>query len=117
MRSDSILSPRPLTDPQPWRDPAFFTLSRALEIRCARDARPLARRIETAGSGGSSVAQTSVRRAAMPAAQLFDLGRAARRPHAVGFREAALWSVFYVGVALLFGVVFALLAGWDLGAQ
>jgi tellurite resistance protein TerC len=47
----------------------------------------------------------------------FDLGRAARRPHAVGFREAALWSVFYVGVALLFGVVFALLAGWDLGAQ
>ena len=47
----------------------------------------------------------------------FDLGRAARRPHAVGFREAALWSVCYVAVALLFGVVFALLAGWDLGAQ
>jgi tellurite resistance protein TerC len=47
----------------------------------------------------------------------FDLGRAARRPHAVGFREAALWSVFYVAVAVLFGVVFSLVAGWDLGTQ
>ena len=46
-----------------------------------------------------------------------DVGVAARRPHAVGFREAVLWSVFYVAVALLFGVVFGLLAGWDLGAQ
>ena len=26
----------------------------------------------------------------------FDLGRAARRPHVVRFREAALWSVFYI---------------------
>ncbi|HET7048462.1 MAG TPA: TerC/Alx family metal homeostasis membrane protein [Solirubrobacteraceae bacterium] len=47
----------------------------------------------------------------------FDLVRSARRPHAVGFREAAVWSVLYIAVALLFGVVFGLVAGWDLGAQ
>src|SRR4029079_3830922 len=29
-----------------------------------------------------------------------------RRPHTVVFREAAAWSVFYIAVALLFGVVF-----------
>jgi tellurite resistance protein TerC len=40
-----------------------------------------------------------------------------RRPHAVGFREAAAWSVFYIAVALLFGVIFALTAGWDFGAE
>ncbi|GAB3413975.1 TerC family protein [Flindersiella endophytica] len=39
------------------------------------------------------------------------------RPHAVGFGEATAWSVFYIGVALLFGVVFGALAGWDFGAQ
>ena len=48
---------------------------------------------------------------------LFDLLWSGRRPHAVGFREAVLWSVFYVAAALLFGVVFGIIAGWDLGAQ
>jgi tellurite resistance protein TerC len=47
----------------------------------------------------------------------FDLVRAARRPHAVGYREAAQWSVFYIAVALLFGVVFGIVSGWNLGAQ
>jgi tellurite resistance protein TerC len=37
--------------------------------------------------------------------------------HAVGFREAALASAFYVGVAIAFGVVFGLVAGADFGAQ
>jgi tellurite resistance protein TerC len=46
-----------------------------------------------------------------------DLGLAVARPHAVGFREAALWSVFYIGVACLFGVVFGLYAGGEFGAQ
>ncbi|MFN8125013.1 MAG: TerC family protein [Candidatus Nanopelagicales bacterium] len=46
-----------------------------------------------------------------------DLGLAVRRPHAVGFREAALWSVFYIGVAIVFGVVFAAWAGGEFGAQ
>ena len=40
-----------------------------------------------------------------------------RRPHAVGFREALRWSLFYIAVALLFGVGFGLIAGWDLGTQ
>jgi tellurite resistance protein TerC len=48
---------------------------------------------------------------------LLDLGVSARRPHAVGFREAAAWSVFYVGVAVAFGVVFATIAGWEFGTQ
>jgi tellurite resistance protein TerC len=39
------------------------------------------------------------------------------RPHAVGFREAAAWSVFYIAVAVAFGVVFGGVAGWDFGAQ
>jgi TerC family integral membrane protein len=47
----------------------------------------------------------------------FDLVRSARNPHAVGFREAVVWSVLYIAVALLFGVVFALVAGWDVGTQ
>src|SRR3954471_568581 len=46
-----------------------------------------------------------------------DLFASGRRPHAVGFREAALWSVFYIGVAIAFGVVFGTIAGWDFGAQ
>jgi tellurite resistance protein TerC len=40
-----------------------------------------------------------------------------RRPHAVRFGEAVRWSAFYIAVAILFGVVFGALAGWDLGAQ
>jgi tellurite resistance protein TerC len=47
----------------------------------------------------------------------WDLARSARRPHAVTFREAAFWSLFYIAVALAFGVVFGLLAGRDLAAQ
>jgi tellurite resistance protein TerC len=47
----------------------------------------------------------------------FDLVRAGLRPHAVGFREAVGWSVLYVAVALLFGVAFGIIAGWDLGSQ
>ena len=37
---------------------------------------------------------------------------AARRPHAVHIKEATYWSVFYIGVALLFG-----LAVWTLGGS
>ncbi|MFG1603386.1 TerC/Alx family metal homeostasis membrane protein [Actinoplanes sp. NPDC049265] len=46
-----------------------------------------------------------------------DLALGVFRPHAVGFREAALWSVFYIGVAVAFGLVFASVVGWDLGAE
>ena len=37
--------------------------------------------------------------------------------HAVGFREAVLASVFYVGVALAFGVAFGMIAGWKFGGE
>jgi tellurite resistance protein TerC len=47
----------------------------------------------------------------------WDLVRSARRPHAVHFSEAMFWSLFYIGVALAFGGVFGLLAGWGLAAQ
>ena len=33
-----------------------------------------------------------------------DLLTFSRKPHDVGFREAAWWSIFYVAVAILFGV-------------
>jgi len=39
------------------------------------------------------------------------------RPHAVSFREAVAWSVFYIAVAVAFGVVFGGIAGWDFGTQ
>jgi len=47
----------------------------------------------------------------------FDLVMGSRRPHAVGFREAGVWSVFYIGVAVAFGLVFAALTGWEFGAE
>jgi tellurite resistance protein TerC len=47
----------------------------------------------------------------------FDLWHSRGNPHAVGLREAAVWSLFYAGVALLFGVAFSLIAGWNVGAQ
>jgi tellurite resistance protein TerC len=53
-------------------------------------------------------------------AALFVLDLFVSRPgheHAVGFREAVWASLFYIAVALGFGVVFGLIAGWDFGAQ
>jgi tellurite resistance protein TerC len=38
-------------------------------------------------------------------------------PHAVGYREATAWSAFYIAVAVVFGLVFASLAGWGYGAE
>ena len=46
-----------------------------------------------------------------------DLTLAITRPHQVGFREAVLWSVFYVAVAIGFGLVFASFAGWGFGGE
>jgi tellurite resistance protein TerC len=39
------------------------------------------------------------------------------KPHQVGFREATAWSVFYVLVAVVFGVWFAYTYGTDLGTE
>jgi tellurite resistance protein TerC len=46
-----------------------------------------------------------------------DLVLAAARPHRVGFREATAWSIFYVLVAVAFGVWFAMAYGGDYGTQ
>src|SRR5689334_17338010 len=46
-----------------------------------------------------------------------DLLLATVRPHAVGFKEAAAWSMAYIAVAVAFGLVFASLAGWGYGSQ
>jgi tellurite resistance protein TerC len=40
-----------------------------------------------------------------------------QRSQAVGLKAAAWWSLFYVLASVLFGVAFALLNGWNLGAQ
>ncbi|MGZ4288844.1 MAG: TerC/Alx family metal homeostasis membrane protein [Solirubrobacteraceae bacterium] len=41
----------------------------------------------------------------------------ARRPHAIGLGEAVRWSLFYIAVAVLFGLGLGVSAGWDVGAQ
>lgn len=46
-----------------------------------------------------------------------DLIVAAVRPHRVGFREATAWSVFYILVAIAFGVWFAVQYGGDFGTE
>ncbi|WP_285632451.1 TerC family protein [Lentzea sp. NBRC 102530] len=46
-----------------------------------------------------------------------DLVLAAWRPHRIGFREATLWSVFYILVAIGFGVWFASVHGGGFGAE
>jgi tellurite resistance protein TerC len=48
---------------------------------------------------------------------LLDFVVSARNPHAIGFREAAIWSVFYIAVAIIFGVVFGMWAGDPYGAE
>lgn len=39
------------------------------------------------------------------------------RPHRVGFKEATAWSVFYIAVAVGFGLVLATIVGWDYGLE
>jgi tellurite resistance protein TerC len=46
-----------------------------------------------------------------------DLALAITRPHQVGFREAVAWSIFYIAVAIAFGLVFASIAGWRFGGE
>jgi len=46
-----------------------------------------------------------------------DLGMAVARPHEVKFREAATASVFFIAVAIAFGVAFGSIAGWSYGGE
>lgn len=42
---------------------------------------------------------------------------AVRKPHEVAFKEAVAWSVFYIGIAVLFGVGLWLMYGADISTQ
>jgi len=55
--------------------------------------------------------------AAVAGLLVLDLLVSARRSDAISFRQAVGWSLFYIAVALVFGVVLGALAGWDLGTQ
>jgi tellurite resistance protein TerC len=55
--------------------------------------------------------------ATVAALLVLDLIVSARRSAAIRFRQAVGWLVFYIAVALAFGVVLGALAGWDLGVQ
>lgn len=46
-----------------------------------------------------------------------DLAVGALRPHAVGFREATAWSVFYIAVAVVFGLFLGWQHGWGYGGE
>lgn len=46
-----------------------------------------------------------------------DLVQGWLRPHKVGFKEATAWSVFYIAVAIAFGLIFATMHGWDFGTE
>ncbi|GAA4425045.1 TerC family protein [Actinokineospora soli] len=46
-----------------------------------------------------------------------DLVVAAVRPHHVGVKEATAWSVFYILIAVGFGVWFGMAHGWGFGAE
>ena len=48
---------------------------------------------------------------------IVDLGQAILRPHEVKFREAAIASIFYIAVAITFGIVFGFVAGWEWGGE
>ncbi len=55
--------------------------------------------------------------AAIAALVLLDLLTVSRTPRAVGFREAVLWSVFYVAVAVGFGIGVWVVAGSESGTE
>ncbi|WP_028047936.1 TerC family protein [Cellulomonas sp. URHE0023] len=47
----------------------------------------------------------------------FDFFAHVRTPHAPTFSESVKWSVFYVALALAFGVVVGMVWGWDFGTE
>ena len=48
---------------------------------------------------------------------LIDFFTVTRKPHEVMFREGMLWSIFYIGVAIAFGIIVWNWAGADFGTQ
>jgi tellurite resistance protein TerC len=48
---------------------------------------------------------------------LFDFFAHVRTPHAPTFRESARWSVFYIAIAVLFGIGLGMVSGWTYGSE
>ncbi|MBB2921635.1 TerC family protein [Cellulomonas cellasea] len=48
---------------------------------------------------------------------LFDFFAHVRKPHEPTFRESATWSIFYVAIAILFGVGVGVVSGWTFGGE
>lgn len=48
---------------------------------------------------------------------VFDFFAHVRTPHAPSFRESAIWSAVYIGLAVVFGIGLGMVAGWGPGAE
>ena len=48
---------------------------------------------------------------------IFEFFAHVRTPHEPSIRESARWSVFYIGLALLFGVGISVFSGWTFGGE
>ncbi|GAA2171752.1 hypothetical protein GCM10009846_06780 [Agrococcus versicolor] len=48
---------------------------------------------------------------------VFEFFAHVRKPHEPSIGEAARWSAFYIGLALLFGVGIGVVSGWDFGGE
>jgi len=48
---------------------------------------------------------------------VFEFFAHVRKPHEPSIGEAARWSAFYIGLALLFGVGIGLVSGWGFGGE
>ncbi|MFJ6653480.1 TerC family protein [Microbacterium sp. NPDC091313] len=48
---------------------------------------------------------------------VFEFFAHVRKPHEPTIRESALWSAFYIGLALLFGVGIGAVSGWNFGGE
>ena len=48
---------------------------------------------------------------------VFEFFAHVRKPHEPSIGESARWSAFYIGLALLFGIVIGVVWGWDFGGE
>lgn len=48
---------------------------------------------------------------------IFDFFAHVRTPHAPSFQESVRWSIFYIVLAILFGIGLGIVSGWDFGSQ
>lgn len=48
---------------------------------------------------------------------IFDFFAHVRTPHAPSFQESVRWSIFYIVLAILFGIGLGIVSGWDYGSQ